>query len=174
MMESIGSALKGVYRDVLIEPDRGVVFDSGWNSNTIVKSCRILLAAFMRKEGSSLGIQHLAVGEGAVEWDEEIPSVDPESTGSLVKPASEKIELTDANFTYLDEDDGISESRSPRLQIKATLVPGFPVNDSYALREFGLFGSFDGAEDVMINCVRHPVIYKGPNATLLRKIRLYF
>jgi len=56
------------------------------------------------------------------------------------------------------------------------MKPGFPAPvefNTYPLREFGLFGIFAG-QPFMINCVRHPVIYKDLSATLVREIKLYF
>jgi hypothetical protein len=41
------------------------------------------------------------------------------------------------------------------------------------LREFGLFGQLAGS-DYMLNSIRHPVIHKDGDATLIRVVRLYF
>lgn len=67
-MTGNGISIKGMYRDVLIDPDRGVTYDSGWHSNTIVRHCRVLIAGFMKNESPG-GIQYLAVGRGKDEWD---------------------------------------------------------------------------------------------------------
>lgn len=103
-MEYVGTSIKGIYRDVLLDADGQPIRDSRWVSNTVVTRCRVLLAGFMKSDNTA-GIHHLAVvGRG-----------DP-------------------------------------------------------LREFGLFGLFDG-KDYMINCVRHPVIHKDAASTLVRVIR---
>lgn len=175
-MESI--ALRGIYRDILKEPERGLIYDSGWRRNTIVDRCRMLLAGFMRSDGSS-GIQYLAVGQGDETWDDSgIPQTDPATTIALTNQAVDApIGVADLDFTYLDESDNPVAGPTQRLQVSATLNPGYPAplgaGTTYPLREFGLFGSFD-ATDYMVNCIRHPVIHKGPTATLIRVVRLHF
>ena len=83
-------SLRGSYRDILKDPDRGVVYDSGWKANTIVDRCRLLLAGFMRSDASS-GIHHLAVGQGDDTWDDDgIPGVDPADTTALVNAAADR------------------------------------------------------------------------------------
>ena len=52
-MEEKATSIRGIYRDILIDRDESVIFDSGWESNRIVDRCRVLLAAFMKKRGDS-------------------------------------------------------------------------------------------------------------------------
>lgn len=174
-MEIIGSTIQGMYRDILKDSDHGVIYDSGWHSNTIVDRCRILLAGFMRSDSSS-GIQYLAVGRGEEAWDDDGISDIPSTTIALVNQAADP-PVADLDFVYLNEADNAVAGPTQRIQITATLGPGYPAplggGTTYPLREFGLFGSF-GATDFMINCIRHPVIHKGPTATLIRVVRLYF
>lgn len=176
-MEKIATNLKGIYRDILMEPEQEIVFDSGWNSNTIVDQCRMLLAGFIGQD-SSAGVQHLAVGQGDPAWDDSgIPVTDPETTTSLVNAHSPPIDHTVLDFTYLDATDNPTTGPTSRLQISATLNPDYPPPlpgmTTYPLREFGLFGQYDGSY-YMINCIRHPVIHKGATATLIRTVRLFF
>lgn len=176
-MEKIGNNLRGIYRDVLLEPGKGEVFDSGWNSNTIVDRCRMLLAGFIGQDTSS-GVQYLAVGQGDSNWDSAgIPATDPETTISLVNGHTPPIDHSQLDFTYLDDSDNPTAGPTTRIQISATLPPDYPPPlaglTTYPLREFGLFGEFGGT-DYMINCIRHPVIHKGATATLIRTVRLFF
>lgn len=174
--------IRGAYRDVLTGKDDVVIFDSGWHSNTIVQSCRILLAGFMKNDSPS-GIQFLAVGRGDESWDRDQseptpPAPDPEMSVDLVNPYNPKIPVSDLELIYLDASDQPATvgTVTSRLQIKATLRPGYPPPvefNAYPLREFGLFGKFND-KPYMINCVRHPVVYKDILATLVREIRLYF
>jgi hypothetical protein len=174
-------SIRGIFRDVLLDPRGGVLHDSGWTSNTIVTRCRILLSAFMKNDPeteTAFGIQHLAVGRGEEGWDEAgVPPPDPEETTGLTEPFEEPIPRGDLEIAYLDSSDGVQSDPSPRLQITATLEPGYPAPleglSTYPLREFGLFGRLGGA-DHMINCIRHPVIHKDESATLIRVVRLYF
>ena len=176
-MEKVGLLLKGMYRDVLTDGDGRVLYDSGWASNTIVDCCRILLAGFMKNESSS-GIQFLAVGQGLTTWDTTAgpPAPDPTAT-DLVAPYHEKFQVHQSDMAYLNEKDKVVVNPTQRLQITLTLKAGDPQPEeplqTYPLREFGLFGTFNG-EDYMINSIRHPVIHKDANATLVRVIRLYF
>lgn len=176
-MEVINSPLKGMYRDILTGPGNRILYDSGWRSNTIVDSCRILLAGFVRN-GPTTGIHHLAVGQGDVAWDQAgIPPTDPATTVGLINGYTPAIPVADLELAYLDAADSVVVGPTNRLQISATLAPGYPPPvpplNTYPLREFGLFAQFDGA-DYMINCIRHAVIHKEPTATMLRVIRLFF
>lgn len=179
-MEIIGTAIHGIYRDILKGEDDKIIYDSGWVSNTVVDSCRLLLAAFIKNEQTN-GIQFLAVGKGLEEWDKTgAPAPDPATTTDLTNRYQERIPFGDLVFAYLDQNDNeLQPGQMPtnRLQITATLKPGYPKPEgllqSYPLREFGLFGKF-GNTDYMIDCIRHPVIHKDVSATLIRVVRLYF
>lgn len=174
-MEIIGTAMKGIYRDILKGENNAIVFDSGWVSNTIVNTCRTLLARFMKNEPSTGGIQYLAVGRGAEEWDTNgAPTTDPATTTDLVNRYTPTIPVSSLALIYLNENDVGVPGPTNRLQITATLVPGYPAPlaaplTTYPLREFGLFGG----TNAMINCIRHPVIHKDASATLIRVVRLY-
>ena len=188
-MQVIGSQIKGVYRDVLMGPDGGLRYDSGWHSNTIVTHCRELLAGLMKGE-LSRGIQHMAVGRGDEAWDGGgSPGRDPATRTGLVAPYWPVVPIDDRADTklelaYLDETEGVTTEPTSRLQVTATLAPGYPPPQdgltTYPLREFGLFGG--GTDDgftpresfYMINYVWHPVIHKPASNTMIRVIRLYF
>ena len=169
-------SLKGIYRDVVKDADERVVHDSGWVSNTIVAQCRILLAGFMKNDPSS-GIQFLGVGRGEETWDTDGVPPSEEAATDLVNRFSPTVPVADLDVVYLDDTDEVQADPSPRIQVTATLEPGYPEPleelSTYPLREFGLFGRFNGA-DFMINSIRHPVIHKDEAATLIRVVRLYF
>lgn len=175
----IVTSIKGIYRDILKGKDGNLIYDSGWVTNTIMDRCRILLSGFMKND-PSYGIQRLAVGRGLKQWDTTgAPSPDPATTTNLVDRFNPPIPYADLNLVYLDEDDTVvvGQRKTDRLQVTATLVPGYPTPvsplTSYPLREFGLFGKFND-EEYMINYIRHPVIHKDESATLIRLIKLYF
>jgi len=175
-MSELTHSLKGFFHDVLIGAD-GTIYDFGRSSNTIVNTCRILLAGFMHNDSSS-GIQHLAVGQGSPTWDAVgAPPTDPAVTTGLVNPFATVIDVADLQIEYLNAADQVVPDPTSRLQITATLDPGFPTplpgQSTYPLREFGLFGEFDGSP-FMINSIRHSVIHKDAAATLIRVVRLYF
>lgn len=176
-MERISTFIKGIYRDILKGADDTVIYDSGWVPNTIVNSCRVLLAEFM-VNGSPTGITHLAVGQGLETWNTSgAPAPDSATTTDLVNAHDPPIAAADLELVYLDDNDAVAPGPTNRLQITATLDPGYPTPlpslTTYPLREFGLFGSSGGTE-YMINCIRHPVIHKDETMTLIRVIRLYF
>jgi len=176
-LENINHNFRGIYRDILKEPGRGIVFDSGWNSNTIVVQGRMLIAGLISRDSTS-GVQHLAVGQGDPSWDNgSIPATDPLTTTSLVNGYSPEIDHNALDYTYLNESGEPAAGPTNRLQISATLGVGYPEvqedTSTYPLREFGLFGKH-GEEFYMINCIRHPVIHKGENATLIRTVQLFF
>ncbi len=186
-MAGDGILIRGMYRDIMSGANGRVIFDSGWHSNTIVRNCRILIAGFMKNDTPS-GIQSLMVGEGLDQWDAQWntstpPGPAPESADHLESPYTPSITLAHVagqgylEIDYLDDQDKpVTSGVTSRLQVKAILEPGYPAPtefNTYPLREFGLFGRF-GGDDYMINCVRHPVIYKDASATLSREIKLYF
>lgn len=168
---------KGIYHDRLILQD-GSVVDHDWRSNIIVNRCRELLAAFMLGD-SVVGIQYLALGQGDPNWDSTPPAPPPAGTQQLTDVAPVQIALSDPSMTiaYLNSANAAVAGPTHRLQISVTLAPGTPSpppgETSYPLREFALFGRY-GSEDYMIDYVRHPVIHKGVNDTLVRTIRLVF
>ncbi len=175
MIERMNIPIKGIYRDIL-SIGKDILYDSGWNSNTIVLGCRRLLAGFMKNDPSD-GIQFLAVGSGMNEWDTVgIPDVVAETTTDLEQRCVDPV-LSTLDIEYLDNSDTPVTGPTSRIQIRATLDPGYPSPilplSTYPLREFGLFGRLGGV-DFMINCVRHPVIHKDSSATLIRVLRLYF
>jgi hypothetical protein len=189
-MQVIGSQIKGVYRDVLMGPDGGLRYDSGWHSNTIVAHCRVLLADLMKGGALSGGIQHMAVGRGDEAWDGGgSPDGDPAARTGLVAQYQPFVPIdgqapTKLELAYLDEAERETTGPTSRLQVTATLAPGYPPSQAgqttYPLREFGLFGSGAGSRiglrgnSYMINYVWHPVIHKPASNTLIRVIRLYF
>jgi len=175
-MEPLGDQLKGIYRDILKDGQGRILSDSGWSSNTIAHQCRVLLAGFIKGDASG-GIDHLAFGTGRASWDQDGPPAPDPSATDLITRCPQHISLEALGLTYLDEDNNEVATPTNRLQITAILDPGYPAaTDGEAtcpLREFGLFGKFDGAY-FMINTIRHPVIHKDASATLIRKIRLHF
>jgi len=175
-MENI-SNIRGIYRDILKGDDGIIMHDSGWVSNAIVDRCRILLAGFMRNESSN-GIQYLAVGEGLEQWDTTgAPAPNPGSTTDLENRFTPTIPVQDLVLAYLDPNEDEVAGPTHRLQVTATLNPGYPdpipPGNTYPLREFGLFGQLDST-DFMIDAIRHPVIHKDASSTLIRVVRLFF
>ena len=175
-MEIIGTSIRGIYRDILKGKGNNTIYDSGWVSNRIVDSCRTLLAAFMKNDQPN-GIQYLAVGKGLEEWDTTGAPPPNSSVIQLVDKNPFQIQVADLDLVYLRENDAEVAGPTNRLQITATMgtnePPAVAPLSSYPLREFGLFGKF-GAENYMIDCIRHPVIHKDVSATLIRVVRLYF
>ena len=124
-MEKLGYSMKGIFRDVLKCPNGQTIYDSGWVSNTIVDRGRTLLAGFMRNDAPS-GIQFLAVGQGLEIWDTDgVP--DSSSTAiDLVNRHTPPIAESDLSLVYLNEADAVVSGPTNRLQITATLEPGYP------------------------------------------------
>lgn len=186
-MEHVGSGIRGIYRDLLRDEYGQLLHDSGWNSNKIVIGCRKLISGYMKNDPSIgiQGVQHLAVGYGQESWDAGTIPPPLESTFQLENKAVDdevkiKVNPSDTTFltmTYLDSNDIETDAVSDRLQITAVLGLNYPEptteERTYPLREFGLFGEYND-EIFMINCIRHPVIHKGPTATLERIVQLHF
>jgi len=169
--------LNGIYRDHLISFGK-VKFDSGWRSNIIVNNCRDLLAAFMKGDGA-IGIQYIAIGKGDANWDVTQPAPPVAATNQLEDLSQFELDVGSPQVTldYLNDANGVVVNPTNRIQITVSLTAGSPAidpgDDTYPLREFGLFGRI-GTDDYMIDYVRHPVIHKGPDDTLVRTVRLVF
>jgi len=186
-MEKICASIKGIYRDVLKDRDNRIIFDGGWRSNLIVNGCRTLLAAFMKNDQTRqvLGITSLRVGPGESSWDVSGAPAPTADLNGLVEASDEpdifNVDVGNLEIRFLDENDTEVLFPTNRLQISAALGVNEPPLDTgqtaYPLREFGLFGQYvEGGvvTDYMIDCIRHPVIHKDANTTLLRVVRLYF
>lgn len=171
-MTSIGAPPRGAYRDRIISAG-GRVEDRGWCDNLIVDRCRFLIASFLRGDRSR-GIQRLLIGRGLPEWDTSPPDPAPRSTEWLVDTRPFRVRLAPEQIDYLDATGAPSTGPTNRLEVKVELGEDEPPGeDSYPMREFGLFGQCVG-EIYMINYVRHPVIHKPRTARLERTIRLMF
>jgi hypothetical protein len=174
--------VKGIYRDVLRDARGRVARDAGWRPNLIVLSCRELLAGFMKGDRSEnpLGIQSLKVGRGDPAWDlTPPPAPDPNALKGLFDTEPFVIPRERLDLRYLNASGQLSQKPTNRLEVVATLGPDEPPRNPnhpdqpYELREFGLFGSLNGA-DYMIDYIRHPLIEKDASLTLERRVQLIF
>lgn len=176
-MHTVDSGIQGHYRDRVMR-DQQVLADYGWRSNIIVTRCRQLLAAFLMGDSDvDPGIQFIQFGRGDASWDAApLPPPNP-NTQQLVDTQAVKIDVGDMALSYLD--DAGNEIATVHHRMQATVeVPQGLLNVvtgglDYPLREFGLFGGYNG-NDYMIDYVRHPVIHIKPQDELLRRIRLVF
>lgn len=167
-------AIKGIYRDRLLDASGSEIFDSGWKSNMIVATCRVLLGSFMNSDPSVKGIQDLRVGRGDPLWDTTPPPApDPNLITKLEDNSPFIIPKASLVIQYLNDSDAIVQNQTSRIQIVATLGPNQPTPQTYQLREFGLFGSLNNAP-FMIDYIRHPLIEKSGSVTLERRVRLIF
>ena len=166
-------AIKGIYRDRLLDERGSEFFDSGWKPNLIVATCRVLLGSFMNSDASAKGIQNLQVGRGDPTWDTNPPAAPDQSVTKLVDIAPFVIPKASLIIQYLNDSDAIVQSQTSRIQIVATLGPNQPTAQTFQLREFGLFGSLNNVP-FMIDYIRHPLIEKSGSVTLERRVRLIF
>ncbi len=173
--------IKGIYRDRLYDAAGRPVADSGWRSNMIVLSCRVLIAGLMRADATEtpLGIQSLKLGRGHPLWDDTTPPAPkPEETTELHERFPYVVPRERLTLRYLSESNATSSVPTNRLEVITRLGPGEPVPGEnvpspYPLREFGLFGRLNG-EDLMIDYIRHPLIEKDSAVTLERRVQLIF
>ena len=174
-MTSKNIFLKGIYHDKWISPN-GTIVDLGWRSNIVVDRCRILLAAFMKGDSSN-GIQVMKVGRGEQFWDDEPPEPPVRTIEQLTDPSPVDIPIGSSLIEYLDATGSPTEGPTHQLRISVMLEPGMPPVESeetsYPMREFGLFGQY-GAQEYMIDYVRHPVIHKQAEDSMERTIHLIF
>ena len=174
-------SIKGIYRDVMRGPRGAVISDTGWRSNLIVTSCRVLLAGLVKGEQTNtpFGIQSLKVGKGNPTWDTVSTPAPDESLTGLVDRNPYTISREGLELIYLDASGQRSATPTSRIEIIAKLGPNQPPADEaqptkpYPLREFGLFGKL-GDGEYMIDYIRHPLIEKDNALTLERHVQLIF
>jgi len=170
--QQAAAGLHGLYHDVLTDARGAVIWDRGWKRNAITGDCKRLLAALLKGDAASAGIQGLLVGRGDPGWDQGATPAPQASQTKLVDPAPWLAPLAALTMDFLDGGD-VAATPTNKLQIKATLGPNAPNWPSVSLREFGLAGKLGGAT-CLINCVTHPVIVKDPSSTLTRTVWLVF
>lgn len=167
--------IKGIYQDRIRRAD-GTVRAYGWRSNIVVNQCRMLLAAFMRGQANTFGIEQLLIGQGDPAWDVNPPAPPARTISALVDANPVAVAVAAPNITYLSAAGTVVPGPTSILEISLDLGPGVPPpvgTDPYPLREFALMGRI-GAADFMIDYVQHPVIHKAAGDTLTRTIRLQF
>jgi hypothetical protein len=171
--------LSGSYRDVLYDEAGRITWDSGWQKNLIVDTCRSLLAALVKGEAGTLGLQGIWFGMGNPQWDVTgIPQPSPGDT-ALVDPLPYFLPVGSLQLNYVNPNQTISSSPTKILQIVASLGvnqppwPHLPDHVDGTLREFGLVGQLKGSL-VLLNEIRHVAIPKDPQSTLVRTIQLVF
>ena len=168
--------LQGYYCDRLCDSQSRMIWESGWRANRIVEGCNELLAALMKREPGISGILYWAVGEGAVAWDNLMPSPsadDRELSAEVARKA-----MSAADIVFLDEHNQVVEGPTPRIQITAAFTrEELGGGASRFLREFGLFGgnATNAANSGwMIDYVIHPRIEISEGMTLTRSLHLAF
>lgn len=167
---------QGQYRDVLLSPQREVIWEQPWQPNLIAEGFRRVLAALVRGEGDSLNFW--AVGTGQEEWDSptaELP--DDETRRQLIALYNE------IRREAISPDDIIFVGGSPteptnqlEISVAFTIAEDAGEAETQSLREFGLFagGSIEPNSGVMINHRIHPRIDLQPGFTLQRTLLLTF
>lgn len=161
--------MRGIYRDVVDDPEGRRLHDSGWTSNTIVRSAWPLLAGLLRGEPGLGGIRFWAVGTGNPAWDENPVSASPEIAQLHAEVAREKV--TADNVIYLD--DKGEPSRRPTARLEISLTFSWPA--ARTLREFALVGGDASAQPntgSLVNYVIHRRLGLRAGAKLTRKLRL--
>lgn len=161
--------MRGIYRDVVDDASGRCRHDSGWASNTIMRSAWPLVAALLRGEEGLGGIRFWAVGEGDPAWDVAPAAASPEIERLHAEIDREKV--GSESMTYLDEQGAASDRPTPRLEISLTF--SWPV--ARTLREFALVGGDAGERPdtgYLVNYVIHRRLDLPAGSKLTRKLRL--
>lgn len=190
-MESPGSIIQGIYRDRLFDASKQPKFDSGWKSNTIMASFHVLLARLVLHDQDLFkyqgGYLAMRLGAGDKAWDtlDGPPSPKP-GEENIVAPYADFLlkENEGLEWAYLDnqQNERKKSEYSPLVRITATITPNAPlVKVVCPLREFALYLCLQGLpraenarQEFIINHVRHALISKAPEDTLIRQIQFTF
>ncbi len=169
-------AIRGRYRDCLLNPQGTLLWQSNWRSNRILNDCNRLLAALMKGETGLQGLLYWAVGTGQASWDALMPN--PQPTTTQLEQEVARFPLAAGQIEYVDEQDHASPTTTPRLAIRLDLEGSALVSRGFqSLREFGVFGGNATAaanSGLMINQAIHPRIDVSPGMTLSRTLVLTF
>src|SRR5438094_112688 len=99
--ETVVPALQGFYQDVLYNRVGHVMWESGWQKNTIVADCHRLLAGFMHGGLGTAGIQGLQVGAGSDTWDQTGAPQPTPATTALIDARPFVVPAASLTFEYL-------------------------------------------------------------------------
>jgi len=181
MLDKIMSAnyqqqIKGYYRDVFVDENNQILWDTLWRSNLIVQNCNVLMASLMKRHEAMQGILYWAVGKGLPDWDSNNPN--RVSTTSKLNNEVARKAISAEQIVYINEANTPTENPTTRLEVTMEFKGEDVVKSgSLSLREFGLFGG-DASEikdsGFMIDYVIHPRIDLTPGIKLIRKLRLTF
>lgn len=174
--ENINQHIKGYYRDVFVDENNQVLWDTLWRSNLIVQNCNVLMASLMKRHEAMQGILYWAVGKGLPDWDSNNPN--RVSTTSKLNNEVARKAISAEQIVYINEANTPAENPTNRLEVTMEFKGEDVVSSgSLSLREFGLFGG-DATEisdsGFLVNHVIHPRIDMTPGLKLIRKLRLTF
>ncbi|GEM_PF-919235 len=191
--------IKGEYRDVISR--HGVPLeDRGWRSNSIVADFGLFLAALLKKQYSSpVGLEYLAVGEGAQEgsvsqrataFKARVETFFDNITGPSDLDYYQEVDgkwvwakmIKGSDISYIDEEENPTNDVTNTLQIIVDIEAGTPLKrgsgeaETLKFTEFALLGIKETDSDTlrMVNYVSHGVIEKDTSMKLTREIRLKF
>src|SRR5262245_18850954 len=169
------SDFRGRYFDRLSDEKGGTLWESGWRRNRVVESGNRLLAALIRWEPGFSGNLFWALGEGAVSWDNLMPS--PNVVDTHLSNEIGRKSLAADQVHYIDGNNNVTDTPTSRLGISVTFTGEELGQGVHSLREFGLFGG-DATEAAnsgwMIDYVIHPRITLSAGMTLTRTLHLSF
>lgn len=161
--------MRGIYRDIVDDPEGRRLHDSGWASNTIVRSAWPLLAALLRGEEKLGGLRFWALGAGDPAWDDAPVTASPEAR--TLHAEIERWKVPAEAISYLDPQGKPSKEPAPRLEISLA----FSWGTALVLRELALVGG-DADETpgtgYLINYVIHRRIDVPKGSKLTRRLRL--
>lgn len=168
--------IKGYYRDIFVDNNNQILWDTPWRSNLIVQNCSVLMAALMKRHEAMQGILYWAVGKGLPDWD----SNNPNRISTISKLYNEvaRQAIATEQIIYINDANKPTENPTNRLEVTMEFKGEDIVSSgSLSFREFGLFGG-DATETkesgFLIDHVIHPRIDMTPGLKLIRKLRLTF
>lgn len=170
MPSALNTSIRGRYRDFVYECEAGLIFDSGWLSNTIANSAWPLIAGLLKNDPRLAGILFCAVGAGNSAWDGTHTS--PSSVADQLEDEIDRVAVPIEDIVYLDSDETPVEGPTTRIRVSVNFQW---TDQDQTLREFGLFGG-DASQTkdsgYLINHVIHPRIDLVASETLTRQIWL--
>lgn len=148
-----------------------ISLDSGWQKNIIVNTNGQLIAALMKSESGYSGIQRLAVGEGASNWNVEANRPTPAAT---VTQLVNELARTSVTVTYQTSGNADTGTITNRIKVSGRFGTGSGNGTQYERGLFGGNATNTADSGLMINYDVHGPITKDNSHEQTITIRLQY
>lgn len=160
---------KGIVKDRILDAEGNLIEERDWDSNLVVNTASVVIAALMMGLSGYAGCTWWAVGSGSSSWDTSPPN--PSNTDSVLTNEVYRKQIPAGAISFIDSNGNVTATPTNTIQIQITFGTS---EANYPLREFGIFGgnaTSTANSGLMINHKIHPVITKTSAIQLQRTLK---